>query len=308
MSKRINLNSILGLYKPTGEFVAEYFGCTIDAFAVAGSGIFDSFPPEWVINRLPYSQLPLFPNTTIIGHGNEIALINIPDNNHFSDNNYISDDISIDDQNSTPDLNTNKSGFSGKNLAVFTGRFHLYEGHPLSSVIATTLTAYHAGCRKLILTNAAGGLNPLFSTGNIMLINETINFTSRNILADISCNEGRIANYFTDGWRKKIATALTSKGTDFCEGAYLSVTGPNYETGAEIRMFRKMGADAIGMSTIHEAQAAYILGMDLTGCSVITNELTEVHTQMLNHEDVIDAAEKARHRMRAFIEAAVEVL
>lgn len=262
---------ILKKYTETAGELLKLLKAEPDIAFVAGSGIGDALEEcGEITRRIPYAEIPRFKSSGAAGHKNEILLL--------------------------------KTGF--KNVLVFSGRFHLYEGFSLADVVAPVAVAHLLNIRKIILTNAAGGLDPLFTTGDIMLIDDVINFTFKNFHTNNSFKSaGRL---FANAWREKTAVKLTEKGINFQTGTYLSVTGPNYETPAEIRAFRKLGAHSVGMSTVHEAQFAALLGMKAAGCSLITNTLREVHAPVVTHEEVLEAANAGKKRIAAFLQSVVE--
>jgi purine-nucleoside phosphorylase len=272
--KNQNIKSFRNLGSNTVSFIKDKFDFMPDVAIVAGSGIADAIPQDDIAFSFDYSELPDFIEGTIAGHGNKLLLANL----------------------------------FGEKVLIFTGRFHIYEGRSLPEVALPALVAHHFGIKRLILTNAAGGLNPRFKTGDIMLVRDSINFTFRKIIGDLTANDGRHLNMFEDAWTMKIAGELIANAVDFCEGTYISVTGPSYETPAEITMFRRMGADAIGMSTLTEANAAFQLGMKTVCCSLISNTLKEVHSDNLTHEEVLAASQKAKPLITAFIKAAIQTI
>lgn len=185
-----------------------------------------------------------------------------------------------------------------REILCMQGRFHLYEGHR-PSVIAEVIHALkYIGIKELIVTNAAGSLNPDFAPGEIMLISDHINFSGQNPL--IGPNDEKTGPRFVDmsnaydlELRKKIHRIATAANIKLHEGVYLMVLGPNFETAAEIKAFRTLGADAVGMSTVPEVIAAVHCGIKVLAFSAITNFGTGMQTAPLSHEETLAGAAKA---------------
>ena len=178
------------------------------------------------------------------------------------------------------------------------GRFHLYEGHN-PRVIAEVIQALkHIGIKELIITNAAGSLNPDFYPGEIMLITDHINFSGCNPL--LGANNDQIGPRFFDmsnaydkDLQEKARSIAKRSNIKLHEGTYLMVLGPNFETAAEIRAFRILGADAVGMSTVPEVLAAVHCGIKVLAISALTNFGTGIQATPLSHEETLSGAAKA---------------
>ena len=183
----------------------------------------------------------------------------------------------------------------GKKVLCMQGRFHYYEGHDMSAIALPVRVFKALGCRALILTNAAGGVNWDFSVGDFMLITDHINFMGANPLRGE--NEEAIGPRFCDMSRvydaglQEIARQVAARqGLSLQEGVYLGYMGPSYETPAEIRAFRTLGADAVGMSTVPEAIAAAHCGLPVLAMSLITNMAAGMTGKRLSGEEVIEIA------------------
>ena len=168
---------------------------------------------------------------------------------------------------------------AGVPVVVLQGRFHLYEGNAPGLVIQPVLLFRRLGARAVILTNAAGGLDPSFGPGALMVINDHLNFTGLNPL--IGANADAIGERFpdlTDAWsrrlRMRLHDASRAEGVELAEGIYVGLTGPNYETPAEVRLYASMGGHAVGMSTVMECIAARWAGLEVCGISLVTNAVT----------------------------------
>ena len=181
----------------------------------------------------------------------------------------------------------------GKMLLCQQGRYHFYEGHPMSDVVFPVRVMAELGIKNILITNASGGINSAFRAGDIMLIQDHINMMGTNPL--IGRNLDRFGPRFPDmsyayspELRKKLTEAGEDLGIHLQEGVYLAVSGPSYETPAEIRMFRTLGADVVGMSTVPETIAANHCGMQVLGLSCVSNPAAGLSTQKLTHEEVKD--------------------
>lgn len=201
----------------------------------------------------------------------------------------------------------------GKTVAVFIGRFHYYEGHSLAAVVYPVRLASAIGCKTLILTNAAGGLNPSFVPGDLMVITDHINFpglAGHNPLAGPDLGFGPCFVDMKDAYAPDLVeltrSAASAVGVELREGAYAMVAGPSYETPAEVRMLRVLGADAVGMSTAPEVLAARQLGMRVLAISCITNVAAGLGTgSSVNHQEVMERGRTAGPRLAALLREVV---
>ncbi len=199
---------------------------------------------------------------------------------------------------------------SGKKVACMQGRFHFYEGYSMEQVVAGVRTLFMLGAKNLIVTNAAGGINTQFSVGDIMLITDHINFMGTNAL--IGKNDERFGVRFPDmsfaynPELREIAEKCASElKTDIKKGVYLGCTGPSYETPAEIRAFRLLGADAVGMSTVPEVIAANHCKMRVLAFSLITNMAAGILKQPLTEEEVLETGARKGRELQRLIEKTV---
>ncbi len=178
---------------------------------------------------------------------------------------------------------------AGVEVACMQGRAHLYEGHPAADLAVPIRALHLAGCEILVLTNAAGSLNPRFLPGSLMMLSDHINMTGVNPL--MGGNDERFGERFFDmsqaydhELRRRLAVAATALGIILNEGVYMALLGPNFETPAEIRAFRTMGADAVGMSTVPECLVARHCGMRVAAISSLTNLAAGMTDEELSHE------------------------
>lgn len=194
----------------------------------------------------------------------------------------------------------------GVPVACLQGRLHLYEGLPLGLVIQPVLLMGRLGATTIVLTNAAGGVNPAYDSGTLMLIRDHLNLTGRNPLIGPNADElGPRFPDLVDAWSPRLSEGLlraaAAAGVSLEEGVYAQLSGPNYETPAEVRMLRTLGADAVGMSTVVEAIAARWAGLEVCGVSLITNPGAGVTGKPLTHAEVLAAAEAAGPRLAAVL-------
>lgn len=227
--------------------------------------------------RISYSDIPSFEASTVAGHAGQLVL----------------------------------GKFCGKNVVAMQGRFHYYEGHSMQKVVYPVKIMKQLGIDKMIVTNAAGGVNKDFTPGDLMILNDHINLMGSNPL--IGKNEDNLGDRFPDmsyAYTKELVE-LTKEtaaeiGLKTKEGVYAALTGPAYETPAEIRMLRTMGADAIGMSTVPEVIMATYMGVKVLGISCITNMAAGILDQPLNHDEVIETTEKVKRDFISLVKKTIE--
>ena len=218
---------------------------------------------------IPYGQIPHFPDVHVVGHSGQLVIGTLPG--------------------------------SETRVAALAGRVHLYEGHAVSKVVHPIRTLAHWGVKSVILTNAAGGINPAFQVGDLMLISDHINLSGTNPL--LGPNDDRLGTRFPDmstaynpEFGNRISAWAEADGIQLQKGVYCGLLGPSYETPAEIRMLRNMGGDAVGMSTVCEVIAANHAGLTVAGFSCITNLAAGLGDEPLNHQEVKASADEARDR------------
>jgi purine-nucleoside phosphorylase len=241
----------------------------------SGLGVFvDQMEDKTII---PYSDIPFFKKTTVEGHEGRLILGKV----------------------------------KGVEVAVLQGRLHAYEGLPMEEVVFPVRLLSILGINILILTNAAGGINLNFHPGDLVLIQDHLNLMGKNPL--IGPNNNKMGPRFPDmthAYNPELNTIMrdVSKnlGYDIHDGVYAGVLGPTYETPAEIKMFRILGADMVGMSTVPEAIAANHLGLKVCGISCITNMGAGIINQTLKHEDIKDEAAKAMNHFTALLNNSIE--
>jgi inosine/guanosine/xanthosine phosphorylase family protein len=190
----------------------------------------------------------------------------------------------------------------GTPVVMLQGRFHLYEGNDPGLVVQPVLLFKALGAEIVVLTNAAGGVNPDFGPGTLMVMTDHINLTGRTPLVGQNADEyGPRFVDLTDVWEPALRDALfaagRAEGVELASGIYVGLLGPSFETPAEVRMLRTLGADAVGMSTVLEAIAARWVGLRVCGVSLVTNAGAGYTGQPLNHEEVLEAGADAGPRL-----------
>jgi len=243
----------------------------------SGLGIFCDEMTDKV--EIPYTEIPHFHGPTVPGHGGKLVLGKI----------------------------------NGTSVLVLQGRIHAYEGHSLDEVVFPTRLVRHLGCEELILTNASGGMNKNFRTGDLVMITDHINFTGSNPLVGPNLNElgprfPDMSTTWTPEKQVAIKKAAKSLGMTMKTGVYFGVMGPCYETPSEIKMFHALGADMVGMSTVSEAIAARHCGLRLSGISCITNMAAGLHEGELDHSDIKEEANKIKETFVALLSKVVNEL
>ena len=245
---------------------------------VLGSGL--GFLTEHIEESvaIPYRDIPGFPATTVIGHGAELVA----------------------------------GRLAGKQVLAQSGRFHLYEGHD-AAVTALPVRAFAAlGIDTLLLTNAAGGIRRTFSSGAVMLIADHLNLTFRNPLTGpVLPGEERFPDMsepYDASLRAVAREVARERRIALDEGVYVQLSGPSYETPAEIRMLDRLGADAVGMSTVVEVITARARGLRCLGFSVITNLAAGISPTKLHHAEVMETANRVRNELAGLVEGVIERL
>ena len=231
---------------------------------VLGSGLGDLARHVADAVSVPFATLPGLPAATVTGHAGEFIAGRV----------------------------------GGREVLFQAGRVHRYEGHAPEVVALPVRVLARLGVSTLMLTNAAGGLRPDFTPGTLMLVADQVNFTFGNPLAGpVRAGEERfpdMSDPFDAGLREVARVVAREQGRPLREGVYAGVAGPSYETAAEIRMLRRLGADAVGMSMIHEVVAARALGLRCLGLSTITNLAAGLSRERLTHEEVLEAGRQVR--------------
>ena len=195
----------------------------------------------------------------------------------------------------------------GKSVVCLQGRLHYYEGHPMNVLTMPVRIMAKLGVKQLLLTNAAGGVNPNYRPGDLMLITDHINYSGMNPLIgehheDFGPRFPDVTDLYCAGLRLKIKLAAVEAGINLRQGVYMMFSGPSYETPAEIRMARVLGADAVGMSTAPEAIVAAQCGIHCVGVSCITNLAAGVSPHKLSHQEVMETAALVHDKFHCLVD------
>jgi purine-nucleoside phosphorylase len=187
-------------------------------------------------------------------------------------------------------------------VLVFVGRIHAYEGHELRHVVHPVRAACAAGARTVMLTNAAGGLRDDYTVGQPVLISDHLNLTARSPLVGAQFVD------LTDAYSPRLRTLAREIDPELAEGVYAGLPGPHYETPAEIRMLRTLGADLVGMSTVHETIAARAAGAQVLAVSLVTNLAAGMTGKPLSHDEVLEAGRQSATRMGSLLAAVIALV
>jgi len=254
------------------DYIRKKLAITPEVGLVLGSGL--GVLAERMENavRIPYGDIPHFPVSTVEGHAGELV-----------------------------------AGYAaGRPVILMNGRFHLYEGYGVQAITLPVRVMRALGVDKLVMTNAAGGVNLSFQPGDLMLIEDHINLTGMNPL--IGPNDAKLGPRFPDmseAYSKRCraiaAEVAEEKGIRLVRGVYLGLLGPTFETPAEIRMARTLGADAVGMSTVNEVIAARHAGIEVLGISCISNMAAGILPQPLSHQEVMETAEQVKEQFLGLV-------
>ncbi|MDR1357928.1 MAG: purine-nucleoside phosphorylase [Coriobacteriales bacterium] len=213
-------------------------------------------------------------------------------------------------------LITGRLGADGRKAVVLDGRVHGYEGHDPLTQVLPFLIAHElcgGGARLAVFTNAAGGINEYFHVGELMLIADHINFTGQTLVefneeSDFGGRNLDMTFAYTPALRRRLEALAHERDIKLHQGVYIAVKGAMFETPAEIVAFRRWGADAVGMSTVHEVCAASRLGMDVVGISVITNRAAGIEAKVLTHQEVLENTAKASSNLSTLIGSLLQEL
>lgn len=265
--------------KQVSDYIKKITKNTPKTAIILGSGL--GAIAERVQNKIeiPYEKIPNFPVTDVKGHSNMLI---------FGD-------------------------INGVSVLLMKGRFHFYEGHDMGVVTFPIYVMKMLGIENIIVTNASGGINERFCPGTLMIINDFINNMGTNPL--IGKNDDRLGVRFPDmtepfskDFIKKAKDTFCKLNIQYEEGVYLATTGPTYETRAEIKMFKMLGADCVGMSTVPETIVANYLGMKVLGISCITNMATGIQKTKHSHENVVETAQKVSDNLCKVVEEILKAL
>lgn len=243
--------------KETAEFLGHYADQPIEWAVILGTGLGDLVTEIDVRHRIPYSQIPHFPISTVEGHSGEMIF------------GYL----------------------GGKYIMALNGRFHYYEGYPMDKVTYPVRVMKLMGIRRLVVSNAAGGINPAHRIGDIMIINDHINMIPEHPLRGKNIDElgprfVDMKDAYNPAMIRRAKEIAAENGIEVCEGVYLALQGPTFETQAEYLMVSRLGGDAVGMSTVPEVIVARHMGIEVFGVSIITDLGLPGKMANVSHEEV----------------------
>lgn len=246
---------------------------------ILGSGLGNFAERVNILKSISTSNLPDYPVSTIQGHRGKIRF----------------------------------AKFDDKKLLLFQGRIHLYEGYSIDQCILPILISFKLNSPKIILTNAAGGVNPTFKPGDFMLTTSFNGIMLKKELTNLiglSSDEGKhnFHNLPSANLNKKIQQAAETEKVQLKEGTYWYTKGPSYETPAEIRLISRFGGDAVGMSTVHEAVYAGYLGLETSSISCITNYAAGLTENKLSHDEVTETANLVQSKFENLIKRIIQIL
>lgn len=248
------------------------FKKTPDVAIVLGSGWSTALPCDRTLVQLDYAQIPGYGNTTVEGHAGEFR--------YFE--------------------------YHGKRVAAFCGRRHWYEGVGWEHVVLPVELIRRMGCEKILLTNAAGGLNSALHPGDFVILRDHVNTVGINpLIGPHNPNWGQrfpdMTRVYTQHLRDVLHASANKQGLRIMEGVYAFTSGPVFETPAEINAYRQLGADVVGMSTVPEAIFARACGIQVAGLSLVTNMAAGISRNTLSHQEVIETSQKARGTMERLL-------
>lgn len=265
--------------KAAAEYIRARVSMRPTIGLVLGSGLGEYAETLEDAVRIAYSEIPSFPVPTIPGHSGALVI----------------------------------GRKCGREVVVLQGRIHYYEGLPQQEITLPIRVLAALGVKTVVLTNACGGVNLAFKPGDLMLISDHINYSGANPLIGPNMDEfgprfPDMSDLYTASLRRQIKQKAQESGISLREGVYAMYSGPNYETPAEIRMFRILGADTVGMSTVPEAIVAGHCGMQVVGVSCVTNMAAGVLPVKLSHEEVTETANRVKKVFQKLIDLIVEIL
>jgi purine-nucleoside phosphorylase len=264
--------------QPTLDYLRSRIRTKPGVMLVLGSGLGGLADEMEDATRIPFADIPGFHASTVVGHKGMVVA----------------------------------GRLEGVDAIAMQGRFHLYEGHSAQTAALPIRVMAALGAQTLIISNAAGGVNPEYRPGDLMIMDDHINFMWQNpLIGAVVTGDQRFPDMSAPYDAGLIAIAervARENGIAPRRGVYFAVSGPSYETPAEIRMYAKLGADAVGMSTVPEVIAARAMGIRVLGISLITNAAAGMTGEPLTHEEVLLAGEEARPRFAALIRGVLRAL
>ena len=262
--------------KATATFINEKIKRSIDAGIILGSGLGGLVREIEIELEIPYSEIPDFPVSTVEGHSGKLIV----------------------------------GKLAGKTVLAMQGRFHYYEGYSMKEVTFPVRVMKLIGINTLFVSNASGGLNPTYNVGDVVIISDHINFFPEHPLRGTNINElgtrfPDMSKSYDPYLRNKAKAIALKNGVAVKEGVYVGVSGPTFETPAEYLMFRHLGADIVGMSTVPEVIVARHMDMTVFGISIVTDSGVPGQIVEISHEEVQEVAMKAEPHMTLILKELV---
>ena len=271
------MNDLIKQLNETVSYIQAQIKTDAKVGIILGSGLGNLTSDIVIEKAIPYADIPHFPVSTVKGHSGKLLF----------------------------------GELGGKKVIVMGGRFHFYEGYTPQQVVYPVRVMKQLGIETLLLSNAAGGVNPVYQVGDLMIINDHISFFTINPL--IGKNEEALGTRFPDMSEpyskeliNKAQTIAKTHGLKLYEGVYTAVTGPTFETRAEYKLIKLVGSDVVGMSTVQENIAAVHCGMKVFGISVITDIGIREDENTITHEEVLQAAKDAEPKLALLFKELVQ--
>ncbi len=263
--------------KATANFIKERIKATPETGIILGTGLGGLVKEIEIIDSIPYNEIPNFPVSTVEGHAGRLIY----------------------------------GRLGNKEVLAMQGRFHYYEGYTMKEVTFPVRVMKYAGVKQLFVSNASGGLNPDWHVGDIVIITDHINFFPEHPLHGKNIKElgprfPDMSKVYDERLRNKAKLIALEHNIPVKEGIYIGVQGPTFETPAEYRMFRILGADVIGMSTVPEVIVARHSGLKVFGISIITDSGVPGEIVEISHEEVQQVAMKAEPKMTTIMKKLIE--
>ncbi len=272
------INDVCPDVMPAVRFVRDIDQREPEVALILGSGLGHLAETVDEPTRIDTSEIPDYPATTVEGHKGRLVLGVLED----------------------------------RVVAIVQGRLHYYEGHSVRDTAFTVRLLHGLGARRLIVTNAAGGINPLFRPGTIMFISDHLNVATDGPLSGPNTDGGPrfpdMSDPYSREWRRQAEGLALQAAIPTKTGVYVWTSGPSYETKAEINFFRRIGGDAVGMSTVPEVIQARYLGMRVLGISTITNAAAGLSETPLNHDEVLQVGNAVKREMAELVRRIVRHL
>lgn len=261
-------NTSIDIAAAAAAFLHQRWAKRVDTVVVTGSGFaFDAQGCD-VVEPVSYAMVPGMPAGHVEGHAHVFRVVRVHD----------------------------------RYVLLCAGRFHLYEGHSVDTCGILVDIARHLGCQRSLLMNAVGALNPSLNVGDVVLVSDVLDLT---FSPAGTAAAGKHSWNVSQDWNDSVLRSCREYAIHLNQGVLAQVLGPSYETRAEIRMLRRLGADIVGMSTVIEAYRACRSGLETTVLSLVTNTLSDVNAPILQHQDVVEAARSAHQRLQKVMSCAL---